>query len=80
MAPNTTNLKMDTDLQFVLKPQNRHFMAKKMKKNANLEKMLKMRKNYVPQILQRTTKNLMKTDDTENLMRIMARHLECQIG
>ena len=58
MAPKTTNLKMDSDLQFVLKPQNRPFMAKNLKKNANLEKMLKMRKTYAPQILQRTFKKL----------------------
>ena len=80
MAPRTTNLKMDSDLQIVLKPQNHHFMMKDLKKNSNLEKMLKMRKTYAPQILQRTTKKLMKTNDTKNLMRIMARHLECHIG
>ena len=78
MAPKMKNLKMESDL--LLKPQNRHFMTKNLKKNANLEKMLKMRKTYALQILQRTTKNLMKTDDTENLMRIMARHLECHTG
>ena len=80
MAPKTTILKMESDLQIVLKPQNHHFMMKDLKKNANLEKMLKMRKTYAPQILQRTTKKLMKTDNTENLMRIMARHLEYHIG
>ena len=78
MAPKTTNLKMNSDLQIVKKPQNRHFMAKDLKKNANLEKKLKMRKTYAPQILQRTMKKLMT--DTKNLMRIMARHLDCHIG
>ena len=53
---------------------------KNLKKNADLKKMLKMRKTYAPQILQRETKKSMKTDKAKNLMRIMARHLECHIG
>jgi hypothetical protein len=46
MATRTTNLKMDSDLQMVLKPQNHHFMMKDLKKDANLGKMLKMRKSF----------------------------------
>ena len=71
MAPKTMNLKMDSDLQFMMKPQNCYLMTKNLKKNVNLKEMLKMRKTYAVKSFKGQQKIW---------WRPTARHLECHTG